>query len=49
MIRSLFFLSGSLSVLDKYKLFELFPIGNNKDLLDFNTSESFFKDDIEKN
>lgn len=46
MIKCLFAVSGSLSMLDKYKLFELFPIGSTKEV-DFNTSESFFKEETD--
>jgi len=41
MIRSLFAISNDLSSLDKYKLFELFPINTQ-----YNTAESFFKEEI---
>lgn len=44
MIKCLFNVSGSLLSLDKYKIFEIFPIGSTKDIDLNNTSESFFNE-----
>lgn len=44
MVRSLFSISGDLNTLDKYKLFELFPIGNQS-LNEFYNNDSFMKEE----
>ena len=44
MVRSLFSISGDLNALDKYKLFEIFPIGNQS-LNEFYNNDSFVKEE----
>ena len=44
MVRSLFSITGDLNGLDKYKLFELFPIGNQS-LNEFCENDSFLKEE----
>ena len=46
MIRSLFSFSGDLNVLDKYKLFEIFPLGSTVELSLLNQSEVFMHDEV---
>jgi len=48
MVRCLFSVSGDLNSLDKYKLFELFPIGANVEFYEFMTNDSFFKEENDK-
>lgn len=46
MIKCLFSVSNDLNSLDKYKVFELFPIGSHLEDNEFYCNESFFKEEI---